>query len=201
MKKVLFASLMLVAVTAWGAVFTYGFEDGGLPLGYYGNGEPPIIAEVVGAPDPVHSGDYSLRCIDNASSSTPQAYLIWVQGLQDGDSVFASFFRYDTTPGAAPSCRIWANWNDNPDDITGYNGSASGQSDYGPGEGWDEANKTWSVSGHTGIVIHVRTYSSAGDTVWVDDITVDAPDHATVILPEGDTATENATWSSLKAIF
>ncbi len=104
-------------------------------------------------------------------------------------------------PGAAPSCRIWAHWNDNPDDINDYSGSAGGQSDYGPGDGWDLASHSWTVAdGHTGMIIEVRTYSSAGDIVWIDDMSITVPDHATVRTPM-QTEIQRSTWANIKATF
>ncbi|MFQ5807475.1 MAG: PEP-CTERM sorting domain-containing protein [Phycisphaerae bacterium] len=163
---------------------TYGWEDSvGTVLGLYGTGDPPIIATNVGAPDPVHTGDRSLKLEDNSPSGTPQAYLAWIVGLTDGDVVDASFWRYDDTPGVSPSVRIWGHWNDDPFDIYGYNGSAGGNSDYGPGEGWDQTSQSWTVAdGHTGLIVEARTYSSPGDTVWVDDLMVTAPPSATIYL-------------------
>lgn len=174
---------------------TYGWEGTDTILGNYGD----IIATI--ATDQFHSGSQSLYLVDDAASGTPQAFVAWVVGLQDGDVVTGSFWRRDTTPGASPSCRIWGHWNDDPGDINGYNGSASGQSDYGPGLGWDEATYTWTVeAGHTGLVIECRTYSSPGDAVWIDDMTIIAPDGATIYLP-GYLALENSTWADIKAAF
>jgi hypothetical protein len=85
----------------------------------------------------------------------------WILGLSDGDEVTASFWRYDITPGSTPpSCRIWGHWNDDPEDVYGYSGSAGGNNDYGPGTGGDMVEHTWTVEeGHTGLVGEVRTYS------------------------------------------
>jgi hypothetical protein len=163
---------------------TYGWEDGvGTVLQLYGTGDPPMIATNVGAPDPIHTGERSLRLEDNSPTGTPQAYIAWIMGLTDGDMVTGSFWRYDTTPGVSPSVRIWAHWNDDPFDINGYNGSAGGNEDYGPSEGWDQTSWDWTVvDGHTGLVIEARTYSNPGDTVWLDDLEVIAPEGATIIL-------------------
>jgi hypothetical protein len=163
---------------------TYGWEDGlGTVLGLYGTGDPPIIATNVGAPDPIHTGERSLKLEDNSPSGTPQAYVAWITGLADGDLVTGSFWRYDVTPGVSPSVRIWAHWNDDPFDVYGYNGSAGGNDDYGPSEGWDQTSWSWTVeAGHTGLIIEARTYSNPGDTVWIDDIEVTAPEGATITL-------------------
>jgi hypothetical protein len=155
---------------------TCGWEDGVTTIiGEYPPGE--IIATNVSSP--VHSGTRSLQLEDASPSATPQAFVAWITGLSGTDSVYASVWRYDDTPGASPSCRIWAHWNDDPADINGYAGSAGGNSDYGPGTGWDMTDYTWVNDGtHTGLVIEIRTYSNPGDTVWIDDLTVTIPDTA-----------------------
>jgi hypothetical protein len=172
-------------------------------LGLYGSGDPPIIATNVGDPDPVYEGLRSLRLEDNSPSGTPQAYVAWVRGLAPGDSVTACIARYDDTPDASPSCRIWGHWNDDPGDVNGYAGSAGGNSDYGPGAGWDVTCWTWNVAdtGHTGLVIEVRTYSNPGDTVWVDELIVDAPMTAEIVIPDCENPVAEATWSSIKALY
>jgi hypothetical protein len=138
---------------------------------------------------------------DNSPTGTPQAYIAWIVGLTDGDEVTASFWRYDTTPGGAPSCRIWAHWNDDPSDVMGHDGSASGNNDYGPGTGWDETEYTWTVAdGHTGLVIECRTYSGPGDIVWIDDLTVTAPETATIYTPDNYTSITPTTWGAIKTM-
>jgi hypothetical protein len=56
------------------------------------------------------------------------------------------------------------------------------------------------VDGHTGLVIEVRTYSSPGDVVWIDDLSVTAPDGATIHTP-GNVSLEPSTWADIKAAF
>jgi len=196
MKTVLVVLIFAASQTVLADITeNYGWEGTETILGNYGD----IIATIDS--DPVHSGSQSLRLEDAAASGTPQAFVAWVTGLNNGDVVTGSFWRYDTTPGTSPSCRIWAHWNDDPGDINAYNGSASGQTDYGPGTGWDEATYTWTVdAGHTGLVIECRTYSSAGDIVWIDDMTITAPNGATIHTP-GNVAFENGTWADIKAAF
>ncbi len=197
-------SLDLAFVITCEETFGYGWEDFLDVLGLYGSGTPPMIVTNVGAPDPVYGGLRSLRLEDNSPSGTPQAFVAWVRGLKDGDCVRASFWRYDVTPGASPSCRIWGHWNDT-DSCTGYSGSASGNDDYGPGTGWDKASWKWVVSGgHTGLIIECRTYSNPGDVVWIDDITVsiDCLSDAIIIFPDaGPSAVEPTTWSRIKSMY
>lgn len=175
---------------------TCGWEGTETILGSYGD----VIATI--ATDPVHGGAQSLKLEDNQESGTPQAFVGWVRGLTDGDMITATVWRYDMTPAAAPSCRIWAHWNDDPGDIEGYNGSASGQSEYGPGTGWDMAEYTWTVEeGHTGLVIEIRTYSEPGDIVWVDDLTITAPDGTTIDVPSEGQSLSGNSWAAIKASF
>ncbi len=175
---VLVCAALVCGAPAWAQqTMTHGWEDGtSTIIGQYSD----IDAFNVTAPDPVNTGSRSLKLVDQAASGTPQAFVAWITGLNDGDVVTASFARYDDTPSAAPSCRIWAHYNDDPSDVTGYDGSAGGNSDYGLGAGWDLASHSWTMAdGHSGLIIEVRTYSNAGDTVWIDDLEVIIPDTAT----------------------
>ena len=173
---------------------TYGWEDGATTLGNYGD----IEAYNVGEGSPVHSGDRSLKLVDQAESGTPQAFVALITDLNDGDTVDASFWRYDDTAGAAPSARIWAHYITDIDDIDSYGGSASGNYAYGDGLGWDEAMHSWTFDSdggeRVGLVIEVRTYSKPGDTVWIDDLTVTAGDHATIITPAAAVPVPAAVW-------
>lgn len=173
-----------------------GWEGTETILGFYGD----IIATI--ATDPVHAGGQSLKLEDNQESGTPQAYIAWVTGLSNGDMVTATFWRYDMTPAGSPSCRIWGHWNDDPGDISGHAGSAGGQNEYGPGTGWDMAEYTWEVvDGHTGLVVEARTYSEPGDIVWIDDLTVTAPNGCSIMVPSDAQALDPHTWAAIKATF
>jgi hypothetical protein len=201
-----FAAVCLMATAGYAYEMSYGWEDCGTVLGMYPEGTG-VIAGTVG--DPVHSGLWSLQLTDNAASGTPQAYVAYVYGLTAGDSVYCEFWRYDDTPGTAPSCRIWAHWNDSyPPDMNAYDGSAGGNSDYGPGLGWDLASHSWIVPPdsvpHFGIMIECRTYSNSGDVVWIDDLYIYAPSRIGVCLhiPEpGPSATEATTWGGIKNLY
>ncbi len=203
MKKLLTIVLVMFAASAM-ANITYNcdFENGELPIGYYGTGEPPIIATSATDPDPVYFGLWSLRLEDNSPTGTPQAFLAWVKGLQAGGYVEAGFYRYDDTPGTSPSVRIWGHWNDDPVDVNGYHGSAGGNDDYGEGLGWDLHSWNWTADGtHTGLIIEARTYSNPGDTCWIDDFYVSAPSYCEVVVMEGGTATMEGSWSDIKALY
>jgi hypothetical protein len=203
MRPLLILALVFLAASfAHADMMMCGWEGGVPVLGMYGTGSPPILASFSQPPDPYHGGLQSLRLEDNSPSGTPQAYVAWIKGLSDGDIVEVGVWRYDMTPGASPSCRIWGHWNDDPNDINGYNGSAGGNEDYGPGTGWDYTQWSWTVvDGHTGLVVEIRTYSSPGDVVWCDDMVVVGPEGSTIIVPEGVTPVRSASWSAIKALF
>ena len=195
-------------VSAAGAVtvIDYGWEDGGDVLGIYPDPDAPsIIATNVAGWDgePVHSGNFSLKLEDNLDSGTPQAFVALLWNLQDGDEITVGFWRYDDTPDAAPSVRLWGHWNDLlPADPYGYSGSAGGDGEYGPGQGWDYTTYTYVVSGNTGLVIEARTYSSPGDTVWIDDLHIEMPDHVYAQIPGcSPVAVEGESWGGVKALF
>ncbi len=188
--------ILLLASVSSSDTATYGWEGTGDVLSTYGD----LIYEI--STDEVHAGSHSLYIEENASSGTSQAYVAWIQGLQDGDEVTASFWRYDVTPGASPSIRIWGHWNDDPNDVDGYDGSAGGNTDYGPGTGWDETSHTWTVEeGHTGLVVEARIYTAPGDAGYIDDLTVTAPAGCTIITPDDYTAIQSSTWGDIKASF
>ena len=199
MRLILSAAVVLaLSATAVAGTETFGWEGTETILGMYP--DSGVAASV--STEQVHSGSQSLMVERLSDSQTPQAFVAWVVGLSDGDEVTASFWRYDVTPGsphAPPSCRIWAHWNDDPDDIGGYASSAGGNEDYGPEDGWDETEYTWTVeAGHTGLVIECRVYSNPGDIVWIDDLTVTAPDGATIYTP-AQQALSSDTWGAIKS--
>lgn len=197
--KSVFITIVLLAVSQVATAEiteTYGWEGTETVMGMY----PAygLIATIT--TDPVHTGSQALR-LERLSSSTPQGYVAWVVGLTDGDEVTGSFWCYDITPGVSPSGRIWAHWNDDPGDVNGHNGSASGNDAYSQGIGWELIEWTWTVvDSHTGIVLEARIYSNPGDIIWVDDMTITAPDGATIWTP-GNLALENTTWGDIKAAF
>lgn len=187
MKKLLCVlALGVFALPASAVTVDFDWESGGTFIKAYPEGQ--MEAYNVTAPYPVYGGLHSCMLVDAAPTGTPQGYLAWITGLQDGDVVTASFWRYDDTPGTAPSCRIWGHYTLTGGTIDDYAASAGGNDDYGPGEGWDQAGWSWTVDTNggqrDGLVIEVRTYSNAGDTVWIDDLQITAPDGVMIQLPE-----------------
>ncbi len=172
-------SVCCFAVSANAA--TYGWEDGvGTILGSYGN-----LANPTNVSDFVHTGNHALRVTEDPVGGTPQAYIAWITGLTDGDTIDASFFGYDDTPGASPSLRIWGHYTTSGD-ITDYHGSAGGNSDYTAGTGWDEVAWSWTFDSNGGerdaLVIEARLYSGSDPTdYWIDDVTVTTSSSTAVI--------------------
>ncbi|MBN2586508.1 MAG: hypothetical protein JXA64_08830 [Candidatus Fermentibacteraceae bacterium] len=177
---------------------TYGWEESFTVLGISGNGVATLEYT-----SPVHGGSQSLEFIETPLGGTPQAYTCWVKDLSDGDTVAASFYVYDDTPSASPSGRIWAHWNDDPVDPTVNSGSAGGNDEYSAGTGWSLLSWEWTVSdGHVGLMIEARIYSSTEfDTIWIDDMTVEVPDGATIVWPNIPVALQRQTWAEIKATF
>ncbi len=201
MRSLLFfgALLFILPLTALALqTETFGWEGSDAVLGIYGNGVATI--ETV---SPVYTGSQSLKFEETPLGGTPQAFVGWIQDLNDGDTVAASFWVYDDTPSASPSGRIWGHWNDDPTDPTVYDGSASGNTTYSDGTGWSFLEWEWTiVDGHTGLIIEGRIYSSTEyDTLWFDDLTVIAPDGATILFPGDITSLERNTWGAIKTSF
>lgn len=193
-KTLILLTVLAVAVAANAGTVTYGWEDGvGTVLGSFGNLVNPINQSAT-----VNSGNYALQVTEEPHSSTPQAFLAFVEGLTDGDIIDASFFGYDTTPGASPSLRIWAHYAVSGD-VSSYAGSAGGNLDYTDGTGWSQVSHSWTFDSDGGardaLVIEARLYSTpstdpAGSTdYYIDDLSVTAPSTATITTPVPEPAT------------
>ena len=74
-----------------------------------------------------------LSVSESPLSGTPKAYVAYIQNLNPGDVVTASFYTYDDAEGS-PSARIWGGYVTN-DGINSYAGSAGGNSTYPSGIG------------------------------------------------------------------
>jgi hypothetical protein len=166
----------------------YGWEDGATILGNY----LAIEATNVAAPEPVYSGQHSLKLVDSGVE-TPEAYVAYITGLSNGETISVNLWVYDITPGpgVSPRARIWAHYVKN-NSINDFAGSAGGNASYSNGSGWSNLGWNWTIDlgyDRTGLVIEVRTYSDIGDTVWIDDLSVTAPETANVYVP-GQTVPE-----------
>jgi len=192
----------LVAASASAVQITvdYGWEDGvGTILGSYGNLVDPTNVTgsqngLAGSQPPFtcpgpNSGNRYLHVAEDPHSGTPQAYVAYIENLSEGEVVDASFFGYDVTPGASPSLRIWGNYALNGD-VTSYDGSASGSTAYTAGTGWDQVSYSWTIpAGKQALVIQARLYSTPSTSdpnhtdYFIDDVSVTAPDTATITVP------------------
>ena len=224
MKKLFVIALVLIAVPAFAQqTLNYSWEDGGTILTSYGNlccesnvSGPQTGSQGSTLPDytcpGAVAGTYYLHVAEDPHSGTPEAFVAWVTGLQEGDIVEAMFYGYDTSPGASPSMRIWGGYTSDPLDVDSYHGSAGGNNDYTAGTGWDLVSHTWTFfadgGNHDGLTIKARLYSTPSTNepdhtdYWVDDVTVTAPLHATIHFPPpGSSPVEDASWASIKALY
>lgn len=187
----------LVAVMAVGAsaamIVQYGWEDGNTILGSFGNvGDAQNVAtgtDPEGATVSPNSGNSMLYLQENPVADTPQAYVAWIRGLNDGDEVAVELQSwFDGTPTYARG-RIWGHYTTS--DVLSYGGSASGPSTYADGaQGWNATSYTWTFNSNgganNGLVVEYRLYSDATNfDYWVDDMTITSPWGSIVETPGG----------------
>jgi hypothetical protein len=188
---------------------SYDWEDGSSVLGQFDDGATFVCEN---SSEQAHGGSSSLKLTESVLGGTPQAYVAFIENLEDGDEITASFWVYDTTPGGSPSGRIWGHYADTGD-VNSYRGSAGGNSTYSDGSGWSQLSHTWTfVAGdpiRDALVVEARLYSVAdGDFIYVDDIDVtvqSASGNATISFPapeaclelavENLVAGQTATWT------
>jgi len=172
-------SIALLGIAALSSVATagtvsayYGWEDGGTVMSSYGN---------LGSAENYNwGGDQGsvVALTEDPMSGTPQAFVGWITGLNDGDVIDASFLGLgDGTEFS--KVRIWAHYTTGG--IDDYGGSAGGNNTYS-GADWTLLSDTWTFSGgtasggdHTGFVIEARIYSYSGQvetTTFVDDLNI-----------------------------
>lgn len=173
------ALAMVVGSASAGTVSgTYGWEDGGTILGSFG-GNMNAENYVAGDPGFVYSGSASLFIFEEPLSGTPQAYVAWITGLQDGDVIDGSFWAWDDTPGTNPSVRIWGHYGVAADGIDSYEGSAGGNSTYSGETVWSNLGHSWTFDSAGGtrdsLIIEVRLYAGSGagqNFAYIDDLAV-----------------------------
>lgn len=188
------AVLVLATAPAWAQTRTYDWENGGTALGIYGN------AVVENSTEQAHGGSASLKLIETPLGGTPQAFVWWVTGLADGDTITASFWVYDDTADASPSGRIWGHYTDAVD-VNSYTGSAGGNDTYSDGSGWSQLSHTWifTDSGDDeGLVVEARIYSDTdGQAIYIDDasITVTAVGPVEIHAADGSVPVELMSFS------
>ena len=208
MKPKMFVTALatgLLAASAQAAVLStsYGWEDGsGTILSSFGNiaspanvstGDEVSNASTIYTGVTPHTGSQMLTISENPHDGTPEAYLAYIENLQAGDVVTASFYGWDST-SSSPSMRIWGHWALNGD-VDSYDSSASGSSTYTSG-GWSQVSYTWTVTTQEALVIEARLYSSPSDSggpssYFIDDLTVEvttAGNTARITTPGGTTA-------------
>lgn len=123
------------------------------------------------------SGDRMLR-IGRGSGSAAQVWVAFVENLEDGDEIYASFYTYDDTPDTSPSVRIWGHYAAAGDPLSSK-GSAHGNETYSSGIGWELIDHTWVFDSNNGdrtaLMIEARLYTVAGvehTDFFLDDIYV-----------------------------
>ena len=161
----------------------YSWEDGGTILGSFGNVSNPTNSGSLNGVDP-YDGSSMLSVSESPLDGTPKVYLAYIQNLNPGDVVTASFYTYDSAAGS-PSARIWGSYATNSD-INGYSGSAGGNNSYPSGTGWEELSHTWTIADDKeALVIEGRLYSGTDDPTvfYFDLINVTAPETATINFP------------------
>jgi len=204
-------AVALIAVPAAQATISvsYGWEDGvGTILGSFGNlvddtnvsGVQPRIeggVSVSDVPGP-NGGNRYLHVAEDPHSSTPQAYVAYIEGLTDGDTIDASFFGYDDTAAGSPSMRIWGHYAVSGD-VNSYNGSAGGNNTYTDGSGWSQVSHQWTFDSDGGardaLVVELRLYSTPSTDdpnhtdYFVDDLYIEVSnDNASITVPTPEPA-------------
>lgn len=146
----------------------------------------------------VHSGTKALWVSDDTATETPEGYMAWINGLQPGDYITVSCFGKSYAGQESGGVRMWAHYTYDENDIQSYAGSASGYNGYSDPNEWVDLSKMWVFPDATytddeevphavtGMVIAVRTYSAVGEGGFMDDLTIEVPQTATVTFPSMD---------------
>ena len=202
MKKLLsILSVVILILTSTATAATswdYGWEDGGTNFGSYTTS--PAVVTTENSAEQAYAGSRSLKIIEEPRKSTPQVYVWWVDGLQNGDTIDASFWVYSENGSSEyPRGRIYAHKTLNSD-FTAYAGSLGGMDEYAGTTTWEKADYSWTFDGlgiTNGLVIEARIYSDSSgpglNTIYIDDteITVSS-DTAEIMNAAGDMLPEPA---------
>ena len=180
------AATCLVATPAFAGfanTASYGWEDGGTIFGYFNSGSGEITA--TNSSEEVYSGNAALKLVEDPTGGTPQVWVGFVTGLTDGDVIDANFWAFDDTEGSSPSVRIWGAYAMS-DDVSSYEGSAGGNSDYSAGTGWSNLAHSWTFDSDGGtrdaLVVQVRVYADGdGTPMFIDDLTISTSSDTAVI--------------------
>ncbi len=212
----LFAVICILTVPALAGEYTYDWADGAADyLGCFDGEMSTIVDPLCNHTDSAGSG-LALQKETFATDGYAMGFLAAVWDLQVGDEVTVNLWRRDDNSNM-PYFRLWSHYNDaleNATDARGQDmeaddGSLGGNNDFGSQSGWEEFSYTWTIAeGHNGLVIDGVVYGDRGATIYVDDITITVPDHASVRLPNaiyesGGTTTpvDESNWTAVKAIF
>jgi len=217
MRKTLItiALIGLLAVPALAAqIYTYNWSGDADYLGcFYSDSS----AEVDAAYNRPGSAGNGLKITKNTyGGGYVLGFVASVWGLEEGDEVTVSIWRYDNN-SAMPYFALWSHYNDalmqasdaRGQDMAINDGNCYGDQTLGVQNGWEQYTHTWTIeAGHNGLVIDAQVYGNTDSYMYVDDMTIVVPDHASVRTPDavyfaggGVTANEAATWTSVKGLF
>lgn len=208
------ALIGLLAVPAMAAqTYTYDWSGDADYLGCFGS---DASAEIYALQDHTGDGGGSLLLTKNNWGPYANGFVASVWGLQEGDEVTVTCWRYDNY-SSMPYFALWSHYNDaleeaadaRGQDMAVDDGNCYGNSQLGVQNGWEEYSHTWTIgAGHTGLVIDAQVYGSTGAYMLVDDLSITVPDHASVRTPDtvypagGEpTALEPASWTAVKSLF
>ncbi len=211
------ATIGLLALPALAATYTYSWDATEADfLGSFNGEMTAAYSLAANHPDGEGGGGLVLTRQTPSSNGVARGFLAAVWNLQEGDEVTFSYWRYDPMSNW-PDMRLWAHYNDalvEAQDARGQymqalDGECYGNNDFGVENGWEQFSHTWTIeAGHTGLVVDAVMYGDFGAQLYVDDISITVPDHASVRLPHAYFASgfdpvpvQQDTWSSVKAIF
>lgn len=209
------ALIGLLAMPAMAAQ-TYTYDWSG-DADYLGTFFTDASGELYGLQDHTGDGGGCLLLTKNTyGGGYALGFIASVWGLQEGDEVTVSCWRYDNN-SAMPYFALWAHYNDaleeagdaRGQDMAVDDGNCYGDQKLGVQNGWEEYTHTWTVeAGHTGLVIDAQVFGYGGHQMMVDDLSITVPDHASVRTPDtvypagGEpTAAEATSWTAVKTLF
>lgn len=210
------APVFAVPLPSQQETFTYDWADG--EVDYLGTFDQDMLAEINHDANRPGSPGFGLQVTKNltaAESTVSMGFLAAVWGLQEGDEVTARLWRYDTTMNS-PNGRLRAHYNNDlvaADDARSLplaldHGLHVDRSGLGTFSGWEELSCTWVIEeGYTGLVIDIAVNGDLGAALWIDDLTIIAPEYAHVRMPNAyyymgqGVRAESSTWSAVKHLF
>jgi hypothetical protein len=210
------ACLLTVPVMA-AQTYTYDWADGDADyLGCFDNDTGCLVSTLCNRTGSAGSGLALEKQTYLYADGVAKGFLATVWNLVEGDEVTVSVWRYDSNANM-PYFRLWAHYNDHLEeaadargqDMLANDGDMQGNNDFGNQNGWEQFSHTWTVeAGHTGMVIDAAVFGDYLATVYIDDLEVTVPDHASVRLPNaiyaagGEvTPVQMETWTSVKNLF